>query len=141
MRIPKFMIIALCTILFSNCQTKESNSKKEMNTTLLLNHTGYRTNEFKKVILQSESNVNSSSFEIIDTQNRVVFNGNFLKGGKIDNWHTGNAYSGDFSEFKKQGTFKVSTKINGGVIYSREFSIDSKNLVDKSLPLLIEGIE
>ena len=103
MRIPKFMIIVLCTILFSNCQTKESNSKKEMNTTLFLNHTGYRTNEFKKVILQSESNENPSSFEIIDTQNQVVFKGSFLKGGEIDNWHTGNAYSGDFSELKKQG--------------------------------------
>lgn len=141
MRISKLMIIFLCTILFSNCQTKESSSKKEINSSLLLNHTGYQTNELKKVILQSESNENPSSFEIIDTRNQVVFKGHYLKGGRIDNWHTGNAYSGDFSEFKKQGTFRVSTKMNGSVIYSREFSIDSKNLVAKSLPLLIEGIE
>jgi hypothetical protein len=124
----------LLTILFFSCQTKD------MNTKLLLNHTGYQINGTKTVVLQTQSEEIPTDFEIIDTKNTVVFTGKFAEGGKIDNWHTGNAYAGDFSAFKNLGNYAISTTLDGVTIKSREFSIDSTNLADKSLALLIEGV-
>ncbi len=138
MRVPKFTLSFLFTILLFNCQPKESMTK---NTKLLLNHTGYQIDGLKKVILQTESDETPSSFEVVDSKDQAVLKGNFSEGGKIDNWHTGNAFSGDFSELNKPGTYKVSTKLDDDSIVSREFTIDDNNLVDKSLALLIEGIE
>jgi len=137
----KNLFLTLSVILFFSCQTKESKPKNEMNTKLLLNHTGYHIEDFKKVILQTKSDEVPTSFEIFDAQNQTVYTGNFNEGGKIDNWHTGNAFSGNFSTLKTVGSFTITTQFNGATIESRKFEIDVKNLVDKSLDLLIEGIE
>ncbi|MBT8252632.1 MAG: hypothetical protein KJN68_01585, partial [Bacteroidia bacterium] len=91
MRIIKFTILFLAPILFFNCQSKESNPQKEMNTALLLNHTGYHVDGLKKIVLQTSCEDKPGNFEIIDADKQVVFKGSFSDGGQIDNWHTGNA--------------------------------------------------
>lgn len=137
----KFKIVFLAALIMSSCQSKDPDSQKEMNSILLLNHTGYQTDGLKKVVFQTTGNGSPGDFKVLDSNDQIVFNGKFSTGGQIDNWHTGKAFSGDFSELNQQGKFKVSTSYQGTTIYSREFTIDSRDLIDKSLALLIEGIE
>jgi hypothetical protein len=129
------LFLTLSAILLFSCQSKEMNSK------LLINHTGYQTNGIKKVVLQTNSNKIPTTFEILNTQNEVVFKGEFSKGGQIDNWHTGNAYAGDFSTFTENGTFHITTSFDGENVTSETFYIDNTTLTDKSLTLLIDGFE
>lgn len=135
MKTPKSLFIYALALLLFSCQTKEMNSK------LLINHTGYQTNGIKTIILQTISETPPTQFEILDSNNKVLFEGNYAKGGKIDNWHTGKAYAGDFSAFKTEGEFHITTTIKGVTVKSRLFSINNLNNADKSLALLIEGIE
>ena len=71
---------------------------------LLVNHTGYSLSGEKKMVLQTRDSAQPGSFQVIDSRGKVVFENTFAKGGAIDHWHTGNAYAGFFSEFKKPGT-------------------------------------
>ena len=64
MSISKFKILFLVATLIFSCQSKESNPQKEMNTKLLLNHTGYQTNGLKKVILQTKSDEIPEDFKV-----------------------------------------------------------------------------
>lgn len=125
----------LIIIVLVGCQ------KKETNAFLLVNHTGYEVTGFKKVVLQTQSDFIPKTFEILTTNDKVVFKGNFHKGGKIDNWHTGKAYPGDFSKFNSEGEFYLKTNLNGSIIKSRVFTVDNKTYAQKSLSLLIEGFE
>ncbi|MFD1294735.1 glycoside hydrolase family 9 protein [Lutibacter holmesii] len=112
-----------------------------MKSTILINHTGYNTQGIKTIVLQTTSEKAPKQFNILNTNNNVVYTGNFLTGGNIDNWHTGKAYAGDFSKLINPGVYFITTEIEGQTIKSREFNISEENLSDKSLSLLIEGIE
>lgn len=129
------LFLYVLTLLFLSCQTKEMNSK------LLINHTGYKTNGIKSIVLQTQSNNAPKFFEIINSKDQVVFKENFKTGGNIDNWHTGKAYAGNFTKFNEIGEFYISTKIEGELVKSRLFSINNLDYADKSLSILIEGIE
>ena len=116
-------------------------TKNKIDAVLLLNHTGYNITGFKNIVFQTTSDVIPEIFQIKDQVNKVVFEGIFEKGGKIDQWHTGTAYAGDFSKFDKTGKYFITTVIDGIELKSRTFSIDSITMIDKSLDLLIEGFE
>lgn len=135
MKNPLNLSFLLLITLFFSCQTKE------MNTKLLINHTGYLTNGIKTVVLQTNSDKIPTTFEILNTQNEVVFEGKFSNGGQIDNWHTGKAYSGEFSTLTENGEFHIATSFEGENIKSGTFKIDDTSLTDKSLTLLIDGFE
>ncbi|PCH52843.1 MAG: chitobiase [Flavobacteriaceae bacterium] len=132
-----FGMFILFAIIASSCKKTST----ETNSILLLNHTGYKLTSTKKVVLQTTSNYNPKTFEVLTTNNEVVFKGKFDDGGQIDNWHTGKAYSGDFSSLNSEGQFYLKTEVNGSILKSRVFNIDNKNLAQKSLSLLIEGFE
>lgn len=108
---------------------------------LLINHVGYGELSEKKVILQTTSEVEPQAFEIISETGESVFNGTFKSGGKVDNWHTGKAYVGLFSEFTTPGKYTVKANINGSVVESTIFEIAEGNVANKALPLLLEGLK
>jgi len=135
MKNPIYLLFCTLTLLFFSCQTKE------MNTILLINHTGYQSNEIKSVVLQTQSDTTPNYFEIINSKGEVVFKQNFESGGNIDNWHTGKAYTGNFTKFNKIGEFHISTTLESVIVKSRLFTINNLDNADKSLSLLIEGIE
>ena len=103
------------TLLFASCKTQTVEGE------LLINHTGYQTKGMKKAVLQTLSDIPPDNFMVIDESEEVVFEGKFEKGGKIDHWHTGNAYEVNFTEFKQSGTFKAVAKLGSGTIESRFF--------------------
>ncbi len=135
MRKSLSIIFYLCTVVLIGCKEKETNA------ILLVNHTGYEISGLKKVVLQTQSDYIPKSFEVLATNDEVVFKGNFNEGGKIDNWHTGNAFAGDFSKFNSEGDYYLRTDLNGSIIKSRVFTIDNSTFAQKSLSLLIEGFE
>ncbi len=115
--------------------------KEEPSSVLLLNHTGYGQHNLKKVILQTTSDQIPARFTVLDEVGEVVFEGTFEPGGTIDNWHTGKAFTGDFSEWTEEGTYRIAAAVGRERIQSRTFSIDTRNYADKTLELLIEGFE
>lgn len=119
----------------------KQNSNKPMQDVLLTNHTGYQEAGFKKVVLQTQLEIVPDYFNIIDKNGKSVFKGRFNKGGKIDNWHTGYAYTGNFTEFKQHGEYQIITKLGNQLVKSRIFSISNSSFAQKSLSLLIEGFE
>jgi len=119
----------------------KQNSNKPMQDVLLTNHIGYLEEGFKKVILQTQQEIIPDYFNIIDKNGKSVFKGKFAKGGKIDNWHTGYAYAGNFTEFKKHGEYHIITKLGNQLLKSSIFSISNTSLAQKSLSILTAGFE
>lgn len=108
---------------------------------LLVNHVGYGPLDNKKVIFQSEEDLKPVLFCIRNTNNEILFEGKFSNGEKTDDWHTGYAYSGDFSEFQPEGNYQIFCIIENQQIESSWFRIE-KNIIRKScLPLLLEGFQ
>ncbi len=130
-----FIALIITGALFTEC----ANNKNDKNSNLLVNHIGYDIKGVKKVILQTTSDNIPETFNIIDSQNKVVFTGTFQKGGKIDSWHTGNAFEGDFSSFCDSGIYQVTVIPGKQTFTSEEFLIKKNILTEKCLPLLIDG--
>jgi len=114
-------------------------AQQDQQTMLLVNHTGYSLTGEKKTILQTHSSAQPGSFQVIDSLGKVVFEKPFSKGGVIDHWHTGNAYAGFFSDFKRLGTFQIKTAFEGRTVTSPLFVIEKNNAVQKNLVLLLDG--
>jgi hypothetical protein len=106
---------------------------------LLINHAGYSLSGEKKVVLQTRSSVQPTSFQVIDPRGNVVFENAFAKGGAIDRWHTGNAYAGYFTGLEKTGSFRVKTVLSGRTVTSAPFVIEKNDAVQKNIALLLEG--
>ena len=70
---------------------------------LLLNHTGYVTTGIKKVVLQTRSDILPNRFKIVNEAGDTFYSGKFTIGGAVDSWHTGKAYSADFTVFETLG--------------------------------------
>ncbi len=114
-------------------------AQQDRQTILLVNHTGYSLSGEKKTVLQTRSSALPGSFQVIDSLGKVVFEKPFGRGGAIDHWHTGNAYAGFFSEFKKPGTFQIRTAFAGHTVSSPLFVIARNDAVQKDLALLLDG--
>lgn len=136
----KKLIIIL--FLFLGCSGAMTHlfAQQDPQTVLLVNHTGYSLSGEKKTVLQTLSTALPTSFQVVDSQGKVVFENTFSKGGAIDHWRTGNAYAGFFSEFKKPGTFQIRTVFGGLTVSSPFFVIEKNDAVQKNLLLLLDGL-
>jgi len=108
---------------------------------LLINHVGYNTFGIKKVIFQTTSEYIPKTFSIIDSENKSVFSGKFEQGGQIDEWHTGKAYEGYFSEYTEEGTFQIVAMVNNLLINSHWFRIERSVISKICLPLILKGFQ
>jgi len=106
---------------------------------ILVNHIGYTISGIKKVIYQTTTQYFPETFSIINLQNEKVFEGVFGKGGPIDEWHTGSACVGIFSEFEEEGEFHIQVTVSGNIIKSVDFRIEKNLLQNSCIPLLLEG--
>lgn len=111
------------------------------NPILLVNHIGYEPSSPKKVLFQSRKNLNPDIFCIKNPDNEVLFEGKFIHGGKTDQWHTGYAYTGDFSEFQPEGKYQISCNIENERIESSWFRIEKNIIQNSCLPLLLKGFQ
>ncbi len=129
----KIYLYCITAILFISCQTKKSDSQ------LLLNHLGYHSDGLKNVVLQTNSEFEPTNFKLFNSSNSLIFEGNFEKGGQVDSWHTGNSFSGDFSNIKEQGKYYITTLIGKETVRSREFDIYFDNEIGQKINLLLDG--
>lgn len=106
----------------------------------LVNHVGYEMNGSKNAVFQLSGWEVPSVFELLNDAGKVVYSSKFEKGGKVDNWHTGNAYAANFSEFKTVGTFKLSTTINAKIWESDAIVIGHQVVAQQTLETLLQGI-
>jgi hypothetical protein len=106
----------------------------------LVNHLGYHFKGTKKAILQSTENFIPEKFEIVDALGKTVYHGSFTNGGKIENWHTGNAYPAMFSSFDSIGIYQIQCKTDNHDIVSQEFAIDNHALFSLCLPTVLKGL-
>ncbi len=111
------------------------------NPILLVNHIGYEASLPKKVILQSTKNLTPDIFFIKNSENEVLFEGQLIHGGKTDEWHTGYAFTGDFSEFKSDGNYQISCHIENQEIKSIWFRIEKNIFLKSCLPILLKGFQ
>jgi hypothetical protein len=111
------------------------------NPILLVNHIGYEPSSAKKVIFQSRENRLPETFCIRNSNSEILFEGKFTVGGKTDQWHTGFALTGDFSDFQSEGYYQISCNIENQEIRSFGFRIEQNILQNSCLPLLLEGFQ
>ena len=132
-----FLISALIffSIMFNKCTTPDVTRK------LLVNHVGYLPGGVKKVIFQTKSNLTPDKFEVKDLEGNVAYVRRFGDGGQVDQWHTGNAFEGNFTELKAQGKYVIAIKVSGKEIKSLAFSIRDNVVADQCISLLLEGMQ
>lgn len=128
----KRLLLVLMVIFSISCSNKPEGQ-------LLINHLGYDTKAIKKVIFQTPTNATHEVFEVRDDKGEIVFEGKFDNGGKIDQWHTGNAYAGYFSDVEKPGTYSI--RIKGSDLQTTIFEIQENLLASSTLPLLLKGLQ
>ena len=139
MRKNVFMVLLFTLVTIVGCKDVEKSGK--VPDKLLINHLGYHSDYEKKVVLQSDSKRVSGKFYVVDEKGNAIFESTFEKGGKIDNWHTGNAYSGYFSVVKGPGKYQVITSFDGDTVKSEFFTINKTALSKQCLPLLVDGFK
>ncbi len=111
------------------------------NSILLVNHIGYEPSSAKKVIFQSLENHHPETFCIRNSNSEILFEGKFTNGGITDQWHTGYALAGDFSDFQSEGYYQISCNIKKQHIKSSWFRIGKKIIQNSCLPLILEGFQ
>lgn len=108
---------------------------------LLTNHIGYEPQSEKVVIFQTTSTDQAHTFKVMTMTDQVVYEGLFETGKTIDQWHTGKASKGKFSSFNTEGSYYILTQVNGKKIKSHSFEIKKNLIAQKSLPLILTGLE
>ncbi|MCU4176146.1 glycoside hydrolase family 9 protein [Carboxylicivirga sp. N1Y90] len=132
-----FVVFISALMMFVSCDTK-----KEISGTVLLNHVGYRVDAVKRFVYLGQENIKPDGFAIFNHNNEEVYKGEFKESnGQIDNWHIGKAFSADFSNLSKAGSYKIQVSLNGGLIESDAFTINELPLADELMPLLLEGFK
>lgn len=135
MRIFVLILSLLTTFSFGRC------SSPEMKVAILINHVGYETGGSKNFVFQTNSMVIPHSFKVVDLSGKEVYNGSFEQGGQVDQWHTGKAYSGNFTDFNKSGQYQIQVEFDGQTYASESFDIQDGILAESCLPLLLQGFK
>ncbi len=136
----KFFIVTFLILSFvMGC--KVADKKENRKSSLLINHLGYQQDSEKKVVLQTSSETATGNFEVVDESGNTVFESTFERGGKIDNWHTGNAYAGFFTSLRKKGSYYVVAIVEGDTVKSEPFLIRTMGFVEECIPLLLDGFQ
>src|SRR6185295_4316275 len=95
---------------------------------ILTNHLGYETHGSKKFVVESDQELTSPSFQIVDEQWRVVLAGVPGKFEKVDNWKRWRFWRGDFTSLEKPGSYRIRVAGPRGDVYSEAFAIKDKLL-------------
>ena len=100
---------------------------------VLVNHIGYDVHGSKKVVVQSASDAGYDAFQVVDPDDRVVFEGKLAKAAAVDRWSRGVFSVGTFSQFQKPGTYRVVATGRGGRVTSQPFMMAPKLLPEASI--------
>ncbi|THD69135.1 chitobiase [Robertkochia marina] len=127
-----YTYLILLSLFFVACT---SNPEGE----LLTNHLGYDANAIKKVIFQTTTSSKPQGFEVMNEAGEVVYKGTFQEGGRTDQWHTGAAFAGYFTEVTAPGKYTIQVK--GTETQTPPFEIKEHLLASSTLPLILKGFQ
>jgi hypothetical protein len=125
-------------VLFSLMNIACTHQSTDSNAQLLINHLGYQPGNLKKVIYQSTSKA-PKSFQVLNASEDVVFEGKFAPEESTDQWHTGKASIGYFTDLNTPGTYTI--QIPNTQLKTKPFEIQSDLLASSTLPLLLKGLK
>lgn len=131
----KLSIQLVVAVLLISCTSTKQNAQ------WLVNHVGYEVVGAKNAVLQLTVDKTPESFQLIDSNGKVVYESAFKQGGQIDAWDTGKAWAADFSEFKTAGEYRLKTKIGHRTIESPTLVIGEQILARELMSLLTQGIK
>ena len=100
---------------------------------VLVNHIGYDVQASKKVVVQSATDAGFDTFQVVDADDRVVFEGKLAKATAVDRWSRGVFSVGTFSDLQQPGTYRVVATGRGGRVTSQPFTIGSRLLPEASI--------
>ncbi|WP_439183243.1 glycoside hydrolase family 9 protein [Carboxylicivirga taeanensis] len=132
----KLIYLTVLSILLMGCKPSVKYDGQ-----FLINHIGYQKNAFKSAVLQSNATRTPSSFLIENERGEKVYEGEFLPGGAIDGWHTGNAYKAVFSDFCQSGTFTLVATTGTHTVRSEPFEISGEPLASELMTLLVKAFQ
>lgn len=95
---------------------------------VLINHVGYELKGSKKFVVQSDQELTSPSFQVVDEQYRTVLAGVPGKLESVDGWKRWRYWRGDFSSLDRPGTYRIRFAGPRGDVYSEPFAIKEKLL-------------
>jgi hypothetical protein len=104
---------------------------------ILTNHLGYDARGSKKFVVESDQELTSPSFQIVDEQFKVVLAGVPGKFEKVDNWKRWRFWRGDFSTLEKAGNYRVRVTGPRGDAYSEPFAVKERLLSETALSDLV----
>jgi len=115
--------------------------KNKINQILIVNHVGYDPASQKKIIYQTMGKHLPEKFTVINSGGNIVFEGKFEPGGQIDEWHTGQAHEGYFSNIENTGSYQIIINVDNDEIISDWFKIERDIIQSSCLPLILEGFK
>ena len=97
---------------------------------ILINQVGYDARGSKKLIVQSQTTAAAAtSFQIVDDNDRIVFEGPLGKPSSVDGWKRGAYLKGDFSALVQPGSYRA--RVGGkepGAVLSQPFLVRAELL-------------
>ena len=108
---------------------------------ILINHIGYNNSGVKKFVFQTKSKEVPKQFMVADSDHQIIYKGELKEGGQIDEWHTGKAYEGYFSNIEKTGSYQITIHNDHDQIISTWFKIERDIIQSSCLPLILEGFK
>ena len=102
-------------------------------TKIFINHIGYDVHGSKKFVLEASEHMEFSTFCILDEHRNQVYEGNIVKAGSVDRWKDWFFRTGDFSDFQREGRYRIAVRTNFGEIVSEEFEIRRNLLAERCL--------
>ena len=108
-------------------------------TIIHVNQVGFDPKSPKIAIIEHQSNLLNSTFDIIDADSgKTVFTSKIGKAESVDDWKLGNFYyKADFSSLQKPGNYKVSFKIADQIYTSVRFSIEEDILAKRTISSIV----
>jgi len=99
---------------------------------IITNHVGYENNRAKRAIIETDHKLDISSFSLINVANgKTVYSGKPVFSGGVDKWKNWQFWTIDFSNFTKDGTYRLQVMLPNEEVTSYPFMI-GKNVLEQS---------
>lgn len=100
---------------------------------IMINHLGYDTEGGKRLVVQCVEDIALATFQVLDAESRIVFEGPLKKVGRVDGWKGRVFHQGDFSTLAQPGTYRIRVRD----VISAPFDLRARLLPESCLPDLL----
>ncbi|WDF55655.1 glycoside hydrolase family 9 protein [Mucilaginibacter sp. KACC 22063] len=99
---------------------------------VVTNHIGYDFNKPKHAVIVADSKLASVDYKLVDADNgSTVSSGKAIYSGPVDKWKNWQFWTIDFSNFTKEGNYKIEVVTPGKTVSSYPFTI-GRNVLERN---------